>query len=220
MRKIVGAVFVSLDGVVQAPGGPEEDRSGGFSHGGWVAPLADEGFGQAIDQLFAGDFDLLLGRRTYEIFAGYWPFQPMDNPIAASFAKAHKYALSRSELTLDWDATTHLRDFDELKKVKQGDGPQMIIQGSSTLYPQLLQRGLIDRVTLMVAPVTLGEGKRLFGNGTPARTMKLVEQSATPGGWTIATYEPAGAVETGTFETQPPTELELKRRERIKAGDW
>lgn len=219
-RNIVGAAFLSLDGVIQGPGGPEEDRTGGFAHGGWVEPIADEGMGEAIDGLFATDFDLLLGRRTYEIFAGYWPFQPSDNPITIAFAKAHKYALSHAALTLDWDATTHLRDLDALARVKAGDGPDMVIQGSSTLYPQLLARGLLDRLILMIAPVTVGAGKRLFGDGTPPGTLKLLEQRSSSAGWIIATYAPAGELRTGTFETQPPTKHELVRRERIARGEW
>ena len=219
-RKIVGAAFVSLDGVMQAPGGPEEDKSGGFAHGGWLANVFDEAIGNQIDSLFAADFDLLLGRRTYEIFAGYWPFQPADDPIRRKFDKADKYLLTRQGTDLDWRTTHRLADLDALAQAKQSDGPDLVIQGSSTLYPQLLERGLLDRLIVMIAPVTLGSGKRLLGEGTPARTLKLVEQRTGAGGAVIATYEPQGPVETGTFETQPPTELELERRERVEAGEW
>ena len=220
MRRIVGAAFVSLDGVMQAPGGPDEDTSGGFAYGGWLQPVGDEALGNQIDTLFGGDFDLLLGRRTYEIFAGYWPFQPSDNPIAAKFARADKYLLTRAGTALDWATTHRLGDLDALARAKTADGPDLVIQGSSTLYPQLIERGLLDRLILMIAPVTLGAGKRLLGGGTPARSFKLVEQRTGAGGMLMATYDRAGAVETGTFETQPPNELELKRRERMKAGAW
>jgi dihydrofolate reductase len=213
-------VFVSLDGVIQAPGGPDEDKSGGFRFGGWVEPVADEGFGEAIDRLFAGDFDLLLGRRTFEIFAGYWPFQPAGDPIRTAFDKARKFVLSHADLALDWANSHRLADLEALRALKATDGPNLIIQGSATLYPQLLEHGLIDRLILMIAPVTIGEGKRLFGPGTPAGTMKLVEQNSTSGGWLIATYEPAGALKTGTFETQPPSDLERARRARVEAGTW
>ena len=219
-RKIIGGAFISLDGVIQGPGGPEEDVTGGFAHGGWMKPVFDEAVGHQVDTLFATEFDLLLGRRTYEIFAGFWPFAPAGDPIAAKFNKAEKYVLTRSDITLDWDISHRLADFGALAKLKAGDGRDLVIQGSSTLYPQLLKRGLLDRLVLMIAPITLGEGKRLFGDGTPARAMKIVEQRTTPSGMVMATYEPAGEVKTGTFAVQPPTEMELKRRARTKAGDW
>ena len=219
-RRIIGAAFVSLDGVMQAPGGPGEDESGGFAYGGWLEPVGDEALGNQIDTLFSNDFDLLLGRRTYEIFAGYWPFQPSENPIAAKFATADKYLLTRAGTDLEWPTTHRLGDLDALAKAKAADGPDLVIQGSSTLYPQLLERGLLDRLILMVAPITLGAGKRLLGDGTPAKSLKLVEQRTGAGGMVMASYDVAGAVETGTFETQPPSELELKRRERVEAGTW
>jgi len=219
-RRIIGGAFISLDGVVQAPGGPEEDRSGGFAHGGWMWPVFDEPVGQQVDTLFANDFDLLLGRRTYEIFAAYWPFMPAEDHIAAKFAKATKYVLTRSEMALEWQESRRLADLDALAQLKAEDGPDLVIQGSSTLYPQLLSRGLLDRLVLMIAPITLGAGKRLFGEGTPAGRMKLVEQRTTAEGTLMATYEPAGALETGSFEVQEPSEQELKRRERISAGMW
>lgn len=220
MRRIIGGAFMSLDGIVQAPGGPEEDRSGGFAQGGWMASMFDEAVGGQIDTLFGNDFDLLLGRRTYEIFASFWPFQPPDDPIAAKFAKADKYVLTRSDMQLEWRTSHRLADLDALAKVKAGDGRDLVIQGSSTLYPQLLERGLLDRLVLMIAPITLGGGKRLFGEGTPAGAMKLIEQRTGAGGMLMATYEPAGALTTGTFETQEPSAQELARRERVKGGSW
>ena len=219
-RRIIGGAFISLDGVVQAPGAPEEDTTGGFAYGGWMKPVFEEAVGHQVDTLFAGEFDLLLGRRTYEIFAAYWPFMPADDPIAAKFSKAHKYVLTRSDRALDWRTSHRLTGLDALAQLKAADGPDLVIQGSSTLYPQLLERGLLDRLVLMIAPITLGPGKRLFGEGTPASSMKLVEQRTTAGGMLMATYEPAGAVKTGSFETQKPSEPELKRRERVKAGVW
>jgi dihydrofolate reductase len=219
-RRIIGGAFLSLDGVIQAPGGPQEDMTGGFAHGGWMAPVFDEAVGHQVDTLFAGNFDLLLGRRTYDIFAAYWPFMPDDDPIAARFAKAEKYVLTRSDMPLTWRTSHRLADLDALANLKGESGPDLVIQGSSTLYPQLLERALLDRLVLMIAPITLGAGKRLFNDGTPAGSMKLVEQRTTAGGMLMATYEPAGTLETGTFETQKPSETELKRRERVKAGDW
>jgi dihydrofolate reductase len=219
-RRIIGGAFMSLDGVVQAPGGPDEDTSGGFAHGGWMQPIFDEAVGHQIDTLFAGDFDLLLGRRTYDIFAAFWPFMPADDPIAARFARAEKYVLTRSEKALDWKTSHRLAGLDALATVKAGTGRDLVIQGSSTLYPQLLERGLLDRLVLMTAPITLGAGKRLFADGTPARTLKLIEQRTAAGGWVMATYEPAGAVATGSFATLEPSAPELQRRARVKAGDW
>jgi dihydrofolate reductase len=220
MRRIIGGAFVSLDGVIQAPGGPEEDRTGGFAHGGWMEPVFDEAVGHQVDTLFARDFDLLLGRRTWEIFAAYWPFMPGDDPIAAKFAKADKYVLTRSGRPLDWPTSHRVADLDALAKVKAGDGPDLVVQGSSTLYPQLLERGMLDRLVLMIAPVTLGAGKRLFGDGTPAGAMRLVEQRAAPGGMLMATYEPAGALASGAFGPDVASEPERARRARVEAGDW
>jgi len=220
MRRIIGGAFISLDGVIQAPGGPEEDRTGGFAHGGWLESVFDDAVGHQVDTLFAADFDLLLGRRTYEIFAGYWPFMSRDDPIAAKFARADKYVLTRSNAPLDWPTSHRLADLDALAKVRAGDGPDLVVQGSSTLYPQLLERGMLDRLVLMIAPVTLGAGKRLFGEGTPAGSLKLVEQRTAAGGTVMATYEPAGALECGSVGPDLATELELRRRARVEAGDW
>jgi dihydrofolate reductase len=220
MRKIIGGAFMSLDGVIQAPGGPEEDTSGGFAHGGWIWPIFDEPVGHQVDTLFAGDFDLLLGRRTYEIFAAYWPFRPAGEPIAAKFARARKYVLTRSTAPLDWKGAHRLADLDALARLKAKDGPDLVIQGSSTIYPQLLTRGLLDRLVLMIAPVTLGAGKRLFGDGVPAGTFKLIEHRLTAGGTAMATYEPAGPLKTGSFAAGKPSEAERRRRTRMKAGNW
>jgi dihydrofolate reductase len=220
MRRIIGGAFISLDGVVQAPGAPEEDTTGGFTHGGWMEPVFDEAVGHQVDTLFAGDFDLLLGRRTYDIFAAYWPFMPDDNPIAAKFAQAQKYVLTRSDAPLEWQGSHRLDNLDALAKLKAGDGPDLVVQGSSTIYPQLLAHGLLDRLVLMIAPLTLGTGKRLFGDGVPAGALKLIEHRLTSGGMAMATYEPAGALETGSFATREPSEAERRRRKRMEVGGW
>ncbi len=220
MRKIIGGAFISLDGVVQAPGGPDEDTTGGFAHGGWMEPIFDEAVGHQVDTLFTLPFDLLLGRRTYDIFAAHWPFKPAEDPIAAKFAQAQKYVLTGSDAPLDWKNSHRLADLDALAKVKAEDGPDLVIQGSSTLYPQLLSRGLLDRLVLMIAPITLGAGKRLFGDGMPAGAFKLTEQRLTPSGWVMATYEPAASVKTGSFETAEPSAAERVRRTKMEAGDW
>lgn len=220
-RRIIGAAFVSLDGVMQAPGGFDEDRSGGFAQGGWLAPVSDEALESQIGQLFfGGEFDLLLGRRTYEIFAAYWPFMPMEDPIAARFAKARKYVLTRGTQPLDWAGSERLGGMDALAAVKAQEGADLIVQGSSMLYPQLLAAGLLDRLVVMTAPVVLGSGKRLFGEGTPPLTLKLVEQRSGAAGMRIATYEPAGPVHTAMAGPEQINPVELARRARVAAGAW
>jgi len=219
-RKIIGAAFVSLDGVMQAPGGPEEDDQGGFSHGGWFAALFDEGAGNQVDTVFAPPFDLLLGRRTYDIFAAHWPYTEEDEGIAAQFARNEKFVLTRSDAPLEWQGSHRLADIDAVAALKVTDGPNLVIQGSSTLYPQLLERGLIDRLVLTIAPVVLGQGKRLFGDGTPAGSWTMIEQRLTPGGTIMATYEPAGEVKTVSFAMPDPSPRELERRAKLAAGTW
>lgn len=220
MRRIVGATFVSLDGVMQGPGGPEEDRQGGFAHGGWMAALFEEAVGHQVDSFLKPPFDLLLGRRTYDIFASHWPFMPADDPIAAMFAHIDKFVVTGSDQPLEWAGSRRLPDIDAVAALKAEDGLDLVIQGSSTLYPPLFERGLIDRLILMVAPVTLGAGKRLFGEGTPAAAFKLIEQRVSPGGMVMSTYEPDGPVKTGSFEMDQPTEQEFARRARMNAGEW
>lgn len=219
-RRIIGAAFVSLDGVMQAPGGAEEDRSGCFPYGGWLAPLGDEALRGQIAALFAGEFDLLLGRRTYQIFAAYWPFMPLDVPIAARFAQARKYVLTHAESPLDWQGSERVPDLAALAAIKAGTGPDLIIQGSASLYPQLLAQGLIDRLIVITAPVLLGQGKRLFGEGTPGVELALIEQRSGAAGMRIATYEPVGAVRMAPAGPEQINPLELARRARIAAGTW
>lgn len=221
MRKIIGAVFMSLDGVIQAPGGPEEDPTGGFRLGGWLAPYFDEAVGKRIDALFTEPFDLLLGRRTYDIFAAFWPFaEGEDGDIGGRFDRAAKYVLTGGDQPLSWQNSHRLPNLDSLAEAKKGEGPNMIIQGSSSLYPQLLAAGLIDRLILMTFPLVLGSGKRLFGDGTPSRSMRMVEHQVTAGGNIIANYEPGGEVEPGDFTTGEPSAPECERRERIAEGSW
>lgn len=215
-RRIIGAAFVSLDGVMQAPGGPEEDPTGGFPFGGWLAPLGDEALGNQIDNLFARPFDLLLGRRTYDIFAAYWPFNATEPEIAVPFNACRKYVLTGSDRSLDWQNSERVADLDALVAIKAGGGPDLVIQGSSTLYPQLLQRDLIDRLILMTAPVVLGKGKRLFGDDPGHGTWKLVEHRTGSAGMSIGTYDLTGPIETGSFASEAPSEQELARRERLK----
>jgi dihydrofolate reductase len=215
-RKIIGGFFQSVDGVMQAPGGPEEDPSGGFELGGWLATMFDEGLGNQIDTLFSQPYDLLLGRRTYEIFAAHWPYQPAEDPLAATFNRIGKYVLSGAELTGEWQNSHRVADMAALAALKREDGPNLVIQGSSSLYPQLLAEGLIDRILTMTAPVVLGRGKRAFGEGTGARMLTLVEQRVTASGIVMTTYDLAGEVQTGSFATIEPSPAELARRERLR----
>ena len=221
MRKLIGAAFLSLDGVMQAPGAPTEDPSGGFELGGWLPAFFDETVGKRVDALFARPFDLLLGRRTYDIFAAYWPFVDGEaKALGERFDRAAKYVLTSGDQPLDWQNSHRLGSLEALAKVKRGDGPDLIIQGSGTLYPQLLAAGLIDRLVLMTFPVTLGPGKRLFGDGTPPRSMRMVEHQVTPAGNIIAEYEPGGDVATDSFNTIEPSAAELRRRKEIEKGTW
>jgi dihydrofolate reductase len=219
-RRIIGGAFVSLDGIMQAPGGPEEDPTGGFPYGGWLTGLFEEALGNQVDTLFRPPFDLLLGRRTYDIFAAHWPFMPQDDPIAALFAQCSKYVLTGSDAPLSWQGSHRLADMDAVAALKAQDGPDLVIQGSSTLYPKLLERGLLDRLVLMTAPVVLGTGKRLFGDGTPAGRFRPIEHRLSPGGIVMTTWEPAGDVEPGSFAMMEPSAPELARRQAIDEGSW
>ena len=240
MRKVRGSVFVSLDGVMQAPGGPSEDPTGGFEHGGWLPQFFDEDVGQAIDDFFGSDYDLLLGRRTYDIFAAYWPYvggqttgigeifdaAGKDDGEAAAiamgeaFTRANKYVLTRGSPELGWSNSHRVGGMDELRKIKQGEGPDLLIQGSSTIYPALLKAGLLDELTLMIFPVVLGHGKRIFGEGTPAEALKIVGHRVTRSGAVIATYQPGGKIEHGWAGPQSTSEREERRQHAMAEGSW
>lgn len=221
MRRIVGATFLSLDGVMQGPGGPSEDTTGGFQLSGWLPPLGDDAIDRKIGEIFGRPFDLLLGRRTYEIFAAYWPYasdQMAD--IRDPFNACTKYVVTHRDRPFDWQNSERVGAIEELRAIKEGDGPDIVIQGSSTLYPQLLEAGLIDELTLMISPVVLGQGKRLFGDGTPPRTLKMTEHYVSDGGNIVATYQPAGLVEIGTYVTEQPSEREKARQAEMAEGSW
>lgn len=216
MRKLVGAVFQSLDGVIQAPGGPTEDWTGGFTLGGWSFSFWDEMMGEAIGGMFAGPFDLLLGRKTYEIFAAHWPYAGEGDPIGTAFDAATKFVVTHSDEPFEWQNSVALHGIEAVADIKAGDGPDIVIQGSSTLYPQLFAAGLIDRLFVMTFPVVLGSGKRLFGQGTPPFAMKLTDHRVATTGVTLATYEPAGQIPIGSFQQSEPSAREVARQERMK----
>jgi dihydrofolate reductase len=200
MRKIVVLVMVSLDGVMQAPGGPEEDTSGGFAYGGWSMPYSDESFGKIIDKELSVPFDLLLGKKTYEIWAAYWPKQ--TGSIADPFNYAKKYVVSDEPIDLTWKESILIQDdvVAKLKALKQEDGPMLQVWGSSKLIQTLLKNDLVDELNLRIFPVTLGLGKRLFAEGTIPAAFELIDSQALPSGVILANYKRAGEIKTGSFD--------------------
>lgn len=221
MRKLTAAVFVSLDGIMQAPGGPEEDPTGDFRFGGWTFPFHDESSGPAMEKfLIAPEYDLLLGKRTYDIFAAYWPYN-QEGPIGPKFNRINKYVLTHSDQPLSWENSHRLSGdtAEAVAELKRSEGRDLLVQGSSTLYPPLLAAGLIDKLILMIFPVMLGRGKSIYdGTQGPGR-LKLTDHYISNGGIIFATYEPAGEVPTGSFATQEPSEAELERRKKFAAED-
>ncbi|MBI5100948.1 MAG: dihydrofolate reductase [Nitrospirae bacterium] len=219
MRKLVVLSFITLDGVMQAPGGPEEDPTGGFEYGGWVAGYFDDFLGGVMDKQMNRPFDLLLGRRTYEIFAAHWPYvNTNDDPIAAGINKAKKYVASKTLIKLDWENSELINGdvADRVKKLKESDGPEIQVHGSGGLIQTLLKQDLVDELRLKIFPITLGAGKRLFAGGTIPAGFKLLESGASPFGVIVATYERAGKVRTGSFAPEVPSGAELARRKRLK----
>jgi len=196
MRKIIVLEFLSLDGVMQAPGGPEEDTSGGFKYGGWTAPFFDEMSGKEMGKQMAGEYDLLLGRKTYDIFAGYWPEHVDGWP---QVNKITKYAVSKSLTNPTWENTVVIHDVHELKKLKASKGPVLQVYGSGNLVQTLMEHDLVDEFWLKIFPVTLGTGKRLFEKGTIPASFKLIESKSTPSGVIFASFKRAGDVKTGSF---------------------
>ncbi len=205
MRKLIVAEHVSLDGVIQSPGAPEEDPSDGFHLGGWTAPYDDEAIGQAVMDLFSQPFELLLGRRTYDIWAAYWPHVPDGNPIADQFNSVPKYVATHRPDTLDWQNSHALKGdlADAVRKLNSEDGADLLTWGSGELVRQLLAAGLVDELRLIAYPVVLGRGKRLFDDNAQASAFTLAESISTPGGVLITRYERGGEVRTGTHGEQP-----------------
>jgi dihydrofolate reductase len=198
MREIIVLSFVTLDGVMQAPGGPHEDTDGGFEYGGWVAPHFDERLGAVMTEQLAGPRDLLLGRRTYEIFASYWPTHENEWPgINAST----KYVVSDTRTSPLWNNTIFIRGnvAEEVRRLKGQDGPDLQVHGSSQLVQLLLTHDLVDELWLKIFPVILGTGKRLFGAGVIPAAFQLTHAEPTPGGVIVASYKRAGDVRTGSL---------------------
>lgn len=194
MREIIAIAQLTVDGVMQAPGGPEEDVSNGFTHGGWAMPFVDDALRQVLRATVAGEFDLLLGRRTYEIFAAYWPKQ--GGAIAKAFNKAEKYVVTRNLLHFDWKTSHHIDRavVDEIRRLKVSDGPAFHIWGSGGLLQTLIAAQLVDEYRIWVFPLVLGKGKRLFESGIPPGNLALVETRSTPKGVLMNTYRSAGPI--------------------------
>lgn len=203
MRTIRIIEHISLDGVIQGPAGPEEDPANGFSHGGWAVPHHDEAGGTAIDAAQGTGFDLLLGRKTYDIFGSYWPKQA--GPMADSLNGARKFVATHRPESLGWGPVESLGPdlAAGIRKVKQADGPDLIVWGSSTLTPLLIAEGLADVVVLLIFPVMIGRGKRIFSDLVQPAELKLVSSRATPSGVLISTYQTAGPMRSGTFSAEP-----------------
>ena len=220
MRKIIVGAMISLDGVMQAPGGTTEDPTKGFKFGGWVMPLFDQEFGEELDRLFNEKFDLLLGRKTYEIFAAYWPYydeNAADGGIAKLFNGIKKYVVSRSgEVDMGWQSSALLSDIADVKRLREEDGPNLVTQGSTELVHALLANDLVDAMSIFTAPVVLGGGKKLFADGSAPHSYKLTRSRVSSTGVMIAHYERAGDIKTGGTELDSPSDRERARQERMK----
>jgi dihydrofolate reductase len=202
MRDIIIFSFITIDGVMQAPGDPTEDTSGGFKYGGWNVPYFHESLGNAMMEQISKLFDLLLGRKTYEIFASYWPnHNNANDPMVSNINKVSKYVASHFTLKFDWGNSIQLANdvSGEIEKLKSQDGPELQVHGSGNFIQTLLKHDLIDKFWLKIFPVTLGAGKRLFAEGTIPAAFRLTKSSVTPAGVIIANYERSGEVKTGSF---------------------
>jgi len=198
MRKIIVLTFITMDGVMQAPGGPNEDTSGGFKYGGWTVPYFDEYLGNIMAEQMSGPFDLLLGRKTFEIFASYWPQHVDEGP---EINRATKYVVSLTRTSDEWEKSVFISGnvLNEIRKLKEGDGPDLQVHGSGELIQMLLQYDLVDEFWLKIFPVILGVGKRLFDKGAAPAAFTLVDSKTSPSGVLVAKLKRAGEVKTGSF---------------------
>jgi dihydrofolate reductase len=220
MRKIIVGAQVSIDGVMQAPGGLTEDPTNGFKFGGWAMPYFDKEFAEEIDRVFKEKFDLLLGRKTYEIFAAYWPYYEEDAPaggIAKLFKQIKKYVVSRSgEVETSWAGSVLLRDIAGVRRLKQEDGPNLVTQGSTELVHALLASDLVDAMSIFTVPVVLGGGKKLFADGSAPHSFKLTRSRVAPNGLIVGHYARGGGIKTADTALDSPSEREIARQERMK----
>jgi len=219
MRKLVVSSFVTLDGVIQAPGGPNEDTSGGFEYGGWTVTYWDDVIEGHIGASMGVEKEYLFGRGTYEIMAAHWPFAGADDPFAAMINQARKYVVSTTLTEPSWQHTEVISGNvpGAIRALKAGDGPELEVLGSPGLIQTLLAHDLVDEFAMIIYPVVVGSGKRLFGDGTVAGALELADSKITPSGVIIATYRRAGDLPTGSFAFEEPTADEVARRERVAA---
>jgi dihydrofolate reductase len=219
VRKIIVGAQVSMDGVMQAPGGPSEDPTRGFKFGGWAMPYFDEVFGEEIDRVFDEQCDLLLGRKTYEIFAAYWPYYDETAPhggIATLFKEIKKYVVSRSgDVDTGWQGSMLLRDVADVKRLREEDGPNLVTQGSTELVHALLANDLVDAMSVFTVPVVLGSGKKLFADGSVPHSYKLTRSRVSSKGLMIAHYERAGEVTVADTALAEPSTAEAARQKRM-----
>ena len=219
MRKIIVGAMVSMDGVMQAPGGPSEDPTQGFKFGGWVMPYNDKDFGEEIDRIFKNS-DLLLGRKTYEIFAAYWPYydkSEADGGIAKQINEIRKYAVTRSgEVDSSWQGSVILRDIADVKRLKQEDGPNLVTQGSTELVHALLANDLVDEMSIFTVPVILGGGKKLFVDGSAPHAFTLTRSRVSSTGVLIGHYARSGKIKISNAALAKPSKAEQARQERMK----
>ena len=220
MRKLIVGAQVSMDGVMQAPGAPTEDPTKGFKFGGWAMPYFDQEFGEEIERVFMEQFDLLLGRKTYEIFAAYWPYYDesgSDGGIAKLFNAIKKYAVSRSgEVDTTWQGSVLLRDIADVERLKHEDGPNLVTQGSTELVHAMLANDLVDAMTIFTLPVVLGGGKKLFADGSAPHAFKLTSSRVPPNGLIVGHYERGGEIKIGDTAADSPSDREVARRARLK----
>lgn len=216
MRKLVVSTFMSLDGVMQGPGGPEEDPSGGFTHGGWSVNYWDDAMGQTMGESFSRPFDLLLGRKTYEIFAAHWPYVT-DDPAADTLNAAVKHVASTTLAKVEWNNSTLLQGDvpAAVAALKAQDGPDLSVQGSGNLIQTLLQHDLVDEFRVWTFPVVLGGGKRLFGEGAVPAALRVTDARTSGTGVLMTTYERAGEIDYGSFALEEPTDAEAVRRRQL-----
>ena len=222
MRKLIASTFASLDGIMQAPGGPEEDPTGGFALGGWMFGFADESMDISESGFDGKDRELLLGRRTYEIFEAYWPYQPDDHPVAMTLNAAKKHVASRTLTALRWNNSA-LLDGDVVPAVtalKSRPGPDLQIIGSGCLIQTLQAASLIDEYNVWTFPVVLGRGKRLFSETAKPSALRLVRSRVSTAGVVMSTYVPAGDIQPGSFASVEPGEQELARRRKMANEMW
>jgi dihydrofolate reductase len=215
VRPLVVSTFLTLDGVMQAPGGPEEDPTEDFTHGGWSVGYWDDAMGQRMGEVMGKPFDLLLGRKTYEIFAAHWPH--VDEPPADVLNSARKYVASRTLDSVEWNNSTLLEGdvAEAVAELKEEDGPEIQVHGSSNLIQTLLEHDLVDELKIMIFPVVLGTGKRLFAEGAVPAGLELSESTTSATGVFMATYERRGEIKYGSFALEQPTEEERARRQQL-----